>query len=80
MRYALRNKGRLIESFGCDLCNRLIECLNVYFSINEKIERFNKDGYTQDFINVPGGDCSYCFAIVGEQYDVLTLAYFPLTK
>ena len=77
MRFALRNKSRIKQAYGDDFCDNMIRCLKEYFLINQDIPRGKKDGYTHDFITVPGSEYSYQFAIVGEKYDVLTLAYFP---
>lgn len=80
MRFALRNKSRLIESFGNDLYEDIINSLKSYFENNSEVERPKKDGYNHDFISVPGTKCTYQFAIVRQQYDVLTLAYYPASK
>ena len=80
MRFALRNKSRLIESFEADFCKDMIQCLTFYFKNNEVVERHKKDGYNHDFISVPGSTCTYQFAIVRQQYDVLTLAYYPASN
>ena len=80
MRFALRNKSRLIESFGNDLYEDIINSLKSYFENNSEVERRKKDGYNHDFISVPGTKCTYQFAIVRQQYDVLTLAYYPASK
>lgn len=77
MRFALRNKGRIKQAYGDAFCDDMVRCLKDYFLINQDIPRSKKDGYTHEFVSVPGRDCSYQFAIVGEKYDVLTLAYFP---
>lgn len=77
MRFALRNKSRLIESFGAAFCEEMIGCLKAYFTSTQDIPRYKKDGYSHEFISVSGCGSSYQFAIIKEQYDVLTLAYFP---
>lgn len=77
MRFALRNKSRIKQVYGEAFCDDMMQCLKDYFLINQDIPRNKKDGYTHEFVSVPGNDCSYQFAIVGEKYDVLTLAYFP---
>lgn len=77
MRFALRNKSRLIETFGGDFCEEMTGYLKDYFSCNQEIPRYKKEGYTHEFISVPGKSLSYQFAIIREQYDVLTLAYYP---
>lgn len=77
MRFALRNKSRIKQAYGADFCDNMTRCLKEYFLINQDIPRCKKDGYTHDFITITDSGCSYQFAIVGEKYDVLTLAYFP---
>ena len=77
MRFALRNKSRLSESFGADFCETLVCSLKSYFARTQDIPRYKIEGYSHEFITVPGNGCSYRFAIVREMYDVLTLAYYP---
>lgn len=77
MRFALRNKSRIKQAYGDTFCKSMICHLKEYFSTNQDIPRSKKDGYSHEFISVPGVECSYLFAIVCEKYDVLTLAYFP---
>ena len=77
MRFALRNKSRIKQAYGDAFCDAMVCCLKDYFLMNQDIPRSKKDGYTHEFVSVPGRDCSYQFAIVGEKYDVLTLAYIP---
>lgn len=77
MRFALRNKSRIKQAYGEAFCDNMIRCLKEYFLINQDIPRSKKDGYTHEFISVPGSNGTLMFAIVGEKYDVLTLAYFP---
>jgi hypothetical protein len=80
MRFAIRNKSRLIESFGNDLYEDMIISLKSYFENNSEVETHKKDGYDHDFISVPGAKCTCQFAIVRQQYDVLTLAYYPASN
>lgn len=75
MRFALRNKIRIKQAYGEAFCDDIVYCLKEYFQANQDIPRSKKDGYTHEFISVPGRGCLYQFAIVGEKYDVLTLAY-----
>lgn len=77
MRFVIRNKSRLIEAFGDDFYKTIHQSLKHYFESNKDIERHKKDGYDLDFISVPDNNCTYQFAIVGQKYDVLTLAYYP---
>lgn len=77
MRFALRNKSRIKQAYGEAFCDDMMCCLEKYFQLNQDIPRSKKDGYTHEFISVPGSDGTFQFAIVGEKYDVLTLAYFP---
>lgn len=77
MRFALRNKSRIRQAYGDEFCDKMMRCLKSYFQLNQDIPRSKKDGYTHEFVSVPGDDGTFQFAIVGEKYDVLTLAYFP---
>lgn len=77
MRFALRNKSRIKQAYGDSFCEDMVCCLKDYFQTNQIIPRNKKDGYTHEFIFVPGKESLYQFAVVGEKYDVLTLAYFP---
>lgn len=77
MRFALRNKSRLKQAYGETFCNELVSLLKKYFANNQDIPCSRKEGYAHEFVSVPGSGCTYQFAIVNKQYDVLTLAYFP---
>lgn len=70
MRFALRNKSKLIKAFGEDYYKLLISSLTAY----------TIEGYTYEFINIPNvqpsADSNFQFAIVGKQYDVLHVAYY----
>ena len=63
MRFALRNKSKLIKAFGEDYYKLLISSLTAFAKRN--------------IPNVqPSADSNFQFAIVGKQYDVLHVAYY----
>ena len=66
MRFALRNKTKLINAFDEDYYNLLIESLKQYFANNETIHSYSIEGEKCQFIDVPNE----------KKYDVLTLAYY----
>lgn len=79
MRFALRNKSKLIKAFGESFYCELIECLTIHFKYNVAIENNQIDGLEYQIINVPSErdtDKVYQFAITGQIYDVLKLAYY----
>lgn len=79
MRFALRNKSKLIKAFGEPFYCELIKCLQNHFKRNAAIESSRIEGLEYQVINV---SCErdtnkvYQFAITGQMYDVLKLAYY----
>lgn len=80
MRFALRNKSKLIKAFGEDYYKLLISSLTAFAKSNREIAAYTIEGYTSEFINIPNvqpsADSNFQFAIVGKQYDVLHVAYY----
>lgn len=80
MRFALRNKTKLINAFDEDYYNLLIESLKQYFANNETIHSYSVEGEKYQFIDIPNvqpqTDSFFQFAIIEKKYDVLTLAYY----
>lgn len=79
MRFALRNKSKLIKAFGEPFYCELIKCLTNHFKCNAAIDSNEIEGLEYQVINVPSerdADKIYQFAITGQMYDVLRLAYY----
>lgn len=80
MRFALRNKAKLIKSFGEDYYKLLVSSLTDFAKTNREIAAYTIEGYTYEFINIPNVqpniDSYFQFAIVGRQYDVIHVAYY----
>lgn len=79
MRFALRNKSKLIKAFGEPFYCELIKCLTNHFKCNAAIERCQIEGLDYQIINVPSQqdtDKIFQFVITGQMYDVLKLAYY----
>lgn len=80
MRFALRNKAKLIKSFGEDYYKLLVSSLTDFAKSNREITAYTVEGYTYEFINIPNvqpsADSYFQFAIVGRRYDVVHVAYY----
>ncbi len=79
MRFALRNKSKLIKAFGEPFYCELIKCLSNHFKCNTAIESAQIEGLDYQIINVSSEQDAnkvYQFAITGQMYDVLRLAYY----
>lgn len=82
MRFALRNKSKLIKAFGEPFYRELIKCLTSHFKCNAAIESREIDGLEYRIFNVASNldtNKVYQFAITGQVYDVLKLAYYKTT-
>ena len=53
MRFALRNKAKLIKSFGEDYYRLLVSSLTDFAKTNREIAAYTIEGYTYEFINIP---------------------------
>jgi hypothetical protein len=81
MRFALRNKNKIVNDFGLDYYNLLINSLTRYFKTRIEIPEYNLSGVKgYKFIFVPNiqpnTDCEFEFAIIEKTYDVYKLAYY----
>ena len=76
MRYALRNKSKLIKAFGEPFYLQLIESLTRHFKSNTQIERLDAEELNYQIVEVQNVNEVLQFAVTGEKYDVLTLAYY----
>ncbi|MDH6308086.1 hypothetical protein M2451_002605 [Dysgonomonas sp. PFB1-18] len=81
MRFALRNKSKLIKAFGEPFYLQLIKCLSNHFESNVQIDRLEIEGLNYQVIEVPKSSSEiYQFAVTREMYDVLTLAYYKTVE
>lgn len=80
MRFALRNKTKLIKSFGEDYYKLLIDSLTAFAKRKTEITTYTIEGYNYEFVDIPNiqpKTVSYFqFAIVGSRYDVVHVAYY----
>jgi len=81
MRFALRNKNKIVKSFGLDYYNLLIDSLTQYFKDRTEIPEHTLGSVEKyKFIFVPNiqpnTDSEFEFAIIEKTYDVYKLAYY----
>lgn len=82
MRYSLRNKDKIVESFGTKYYNLLVRSLDRYFKDRIEIEEHNVPSLSNKykFIFVPNvqpkTDSDFVFAIIKKTYDVYLVAYY----
>ena len=80
MRFALRNKTKLIKAFDESYYNLLMDSLKQHIANNETIQGYSIEGEKYQIIDVPNAqpntDSFFQFAVVRVKYDVLTLAYY----
>jgi hypothetical protein len=76
MRLVIRNKDKLIESFGEDYYNLLLESVKAYEYNSD--DRYSSESACHQFINIPSAqsEVMFKFAIVKEIYDVIVLGYY----
>lgn len=88
MRFALRNRNKLIEAFGEEYYSTLIKSLEIYFGrVNEKSfedSLYSMEGFEHKFINVMScgkqSEATFQFAIISWEFDVVRLAYFSVVS
>lgn len=84
MRFALRNKAKLIKSFGEDYYKLLVSSLTDFAKSNREIAPYTIEGYSYEFVDIPNiqpkTDSYFQFAIVGRQYDVIHVAYYSAIR
>lgn len=80
MRYALRNKDKLIHAFDEPFYNLLIASLKAYTYRQEDVKVMIRQGKSYRMLQVPNLQASkntiFEFIIVGGKYDVLQVAFF----
>lgn len=78
-RFAIRNRDKIIDSFGLKFWNTLASSLDRHFAINDKIEEHNYDGEPYPVIHVdniqPNTDSFFELYVVRKTYNVYNLAY-----
>lgn len=79
-RFSLRNKDKIINSFGQRYCDLLIDSLTDHFKDNKVIEEHTYEGVNFKIIHVPNiqpkTDSIFEFAITSKMFDVYNLAYY----
>ena len=78
MRFALRNKDKLIQAFGEPFYCELVECLKKHFESDTANDRFRIEGLNKEAIKVTSSTAGkvHIFAVIGQMYDVVKLAYY----
>lgn len=87
MRFALRNKTKLINAFGEAYYNELIASINSFQSNYTPDCQSNytpdchywNEAIQKEMLDMPSSthpDKTFSFAIVSEMWDVITLAYY----
>lgn len=80
MRFALRNKSKLIQAFGEDEYNRILSSLKQYALDRDDPETTLHDGVKYPILNVCSpGEMIYQFAVLGSKWDVIHVAYYGKT-
>lgn len=80
MRFALRNKAKLIKAFGESYYSLLVHSLEAYAKGRKDINTYNLEGTDYELIDVPSvqpnTDSCFQFVVVGRLYDVVRVAYY----
>lgn len=77
MRFALRNKTKLIQAFGEDKYNRILSSLKQYALDRSEPETTNLDGIKYPVFKVCSSDGTiYQFAVIGSKWDVIHVAFY----
>lgn len=78
MRFALRNKNKLIQAFGEPFYCELVECLKKHFENDTANDRHRIEGLNKEAIKVTSNTAGkvHIFAVIGQMYDVVKLAYY----
>ena len=78
-RYSIRNKDKLIKSFGLKFWNNLAVSLDRHFAITKKIEELDYPGEPYKVIHVPNvqpkTDSFFELYVIRITFDVYNLAY-----
>lgn len=81
MRFALRNKTKLIQAFGEDEYNRILSSLKQYAKERDEPETKLLDGVQYPILSVCSpGEAIYLFAVIGSKWDVIHVAYYGKNK
>lgn len=79
MRFALRNKKKLVEKLGQGFYQTLINSLKNYAETNEELTIGDKVN-DKDSILVNHKDQTFQFVIIRKTFDVYTVAYYSTIK
>lgn len=81
MRFALRNKEKLIKAFGEDGYFNILSALKQYSRNTDTIQTtsVNNIPYPVFRINIKDGD-TYQFAVLGSKFDVIRVAFYGSIK
>lgn len=78
MRFALRNKKKIIDAFDETYHNRMVASLKAHFIQNETIEEHknDQDKYAITIVSdLENTDGMFIFYVIRKTYDVYLLAY-----
>lgn len=83
MRFALRNKTKLVNAFGEAFYNELIASINDFQSKYTPDFHYWNEAIQKEMLDIPSKDNpdkTFTFAIVCEMWDVITLAYYSVSN
>lgn len=81
MRFALRNKTKLIQAFGEDEYNRILSSLKQHALVRDIPETTSLDSVKYPILNVRSpGEKIYQFAVLGSRWDVIHVAFYGATN
>lgn len=81
MRFALRNKSKLIQAFGEDEYNMILSSLKLYAMERDEPETTFQDGVQYPILSVCSpGETIYQFAVIGSKWDVIHVAFYGKSK
>jgi len=73
MRFALKNRTKIINVKGEEYFNTLIESLKQYTKSGQPVNLIREGDY--DLIRIPSGNVTYVFVAVARLHDVYTVRY-----
>ncbi len=77
MRFALRNRTKLIKAFGEDEYKKILSSLKLYSQENDTPETTSQDNVKYPILNVHSpGEKIYQFAVLGSKWDVIHVAFY----
>lgn len=77
MRFALRNRTKLIKAFGEDEYKKILSSLKLYSQENDTAETTSLDNVKYPILSVSSpGKVTYQFAIIGSKWDIIYIAFY----